>query len=112
MNEEDSYSIIYSNIRRLCKERKVRMYQAERYAGVSPGYFSRMKNGKSISFFHIQKVAEYFGLKIDDLLTEPPPVTNADVFKTVFGADHRSIILSEAWWKSEYTEPETEVKKK
>ena len=105
MNEEETYSLIYDNIRRLCRERKVKMYQAERYAGVSPGYFSRMKTGKSISLCRIQKVAEYFGLKIDDLLTEPPPVTNADVFKKVFGKDYQLIIFSSSWWNSEYTEP-------
>ena len=69
--------MLLTNIRRLCSKKPVSIAKLERETGISNGTISRWDTS-SPSIENVQKVAEYFGVSIDELLSadeEPSAVT-------------------------------------
>ena len=97
---------IYPNIKRLCKRKGVRIGELEKRIGVSAGYFSRVTSThgeKCIGIDKVISVANELGVDLTDLLLPPPEITNADVFREVFGI--KPILLTNSWWCSPYVKP-------
>ena len=91
---------VYPNIKRIAKKKAVNIRDVEMAAGVSPGYFSRRKDMSPVSV--LIKATEFLGIKLEDLLNEPPEETNADKCKEIFGYDPLIEIPTDAFWKKPY----------
>lgn len=61
--------MLLENIRRLCSEKPISIAKLERETGISNGTISRW-NTSSPSVENVQKVADFFGVTIDDLIKE------------------------------------------
>ncbi len=61
--------MIVNNIRRLCNERGISFWALERATGIGNGVIAKWEN-KSPRIDTLQKVADYFGVTVDDLLAE------------------------------------------
>lgn len=68
---------MYSIFEKLLNEKGVTAYQVSKSTGISTGSLSDWKNGRSNpKIDKMQKIAEYFGVSVDYLLTgEEPPKT-------------------------------------
>ena len=60
--------MLLTNIRRLCNEKHVSIAKLERETEIGNGTISRWGTS-SPSFKNVQKVAEYFGVSIGELLS-------------------------------------------
>ena len=61
--------MLIKNIRRLCIERGISIRQLERSVGLSNGIVASWEV-KAPSVLKVKAVADYFGVTVDDLLTE------------------------------------------
>ena len=64
--------MLLANIRRLCSKKMVSIAKLERETGIGNGTISRWDTS-SPSIENVQKVAEYFGVSVDDLLSRDIP---------------------------------------
>ena len=62
--------MLLENIRRLCSKKSVSIAKLERETGISNGTISRWDKS-SPTVENVQKVAEYFGVSVDDMLRAP-----------------------------------------
>lgn len=72
-------SALYERIENLCKEHGTNITQMCKSAGVQRSVLSDYKSGrnKTISFSNLQKIADYFGMSVDELVngeTKKAPV--------------------------------------
>ena len=64
---------IYENVKHLCKENGIKVGEIERAIGMNSGYFSRkFRKGEEMSIpcGHILYVSKFFGVSMEDLMTE------------------------------------------
>ena len=61
--------MILSNVSNLCKERKISIARLEREVGIGNGVISGWENGNP-RVDTLKKVADYFGVTVDELLKE------------------------------------------
>nr|DAS81885.1 MAG TPA: repressor protein [Caudoviricetes sp.] len=61
--------MIYEKVKRICKERKISIFQLERNCGIGNGTIGRWRNSKP-NTETIKKVADYLRLSVDELLEE------------------------------------------
>ena len=66
--------MLLTNIRRLCSEKPVSIAKLERATGIGNGTISRWDTS-SPSIENVQKVAEFFGVTVDELLSDNTKVT-------------------------------------
>lgn len=64
--------MLLTNIRRLCSKKPVSIAKLERETGIGNGTISRWDTS-SPSIENVQKVAEYFGVTVDELLSSNSP---------------------------------------
>lgn len=78
---------IPDNVKRIAKEKGLRLADIEKAAFVSVGYISRLKKSRvrGMSAETLLQLSKVLEVTIDELLEEPPAFTNADKFKEVFG---------------------------
>lgn len=57
------------NIKRLCDEHDISFWALERSTGIGNGVIAKWE-GKSPRIDTLQKVADYFGVTVDDLLAQ------------------------------------------
>lgn len=64
-------SSIYERITKLCNEKEISGYRLAKDLGLSPGFITDLKSGrlKGMSAAKANKVANYFGVTVDYLLT-------------------------------------------
>lgn len=61
--------MLVDNIERLCKERNISICALEREADIGNGAIGKMRNKtKSPRLETVKKIADYFGVTVDDLL--------------------------------------------
>lgn len=61
--------MVYDNIKRLCKKRKISIYALERECGIANGTIGKWNLRKSSpSVATVQKIADYFGVTVGYLL--------------------------------------------
>ena len=60
--------MLLENIRRLCSQKPVSIAKLERETGIGNGTISRWDTS-SPSIENVQKVADYFGVTVNDLLS-------------------------------------------
>lgn len=92
---------VYPNIKRFAAKKRIKMREVEIAAGVSPGYFSRMKD-KRVSTTALIRAKDYLGVELEDLLEEGPITTNADKFEETFGFDPRIEMPRDNFWYEPY----------
>ncbi len=93
------------NIRRIAKEKGIPIGTVENTAGVSRGYFSRMTKQGSCQVWPLIRAAKVLGTTLDELVSEPPVVTNADKFLEVFGFHPRDLWEQpNGWLEAPYEE--------
>ena len=61
--------MIFENIKKKCGEKNVSIYTLERETGIGNGVIAKWQHG-SPRVESIQKVANYFGCTVDELLKE------------------------------------------
>lgn len=61
--------MIVGNIKRLCKENGTSLWALERATGIGNGVIARWERA-SPRVDSLQKVADYFGVTVDDLLSD------------------------------------------
>lgn len=61
--------MIYENIKRLCERRGISVSRLEKEAGLGNGVVARWATGNP-RLDLIKKVADYFGVTVDDLMKE------------------------------------------
>lgn len=64
--------MLLENIRRLCSKKLVSIAKLERETGISNGTIGRWDTS-SPTIENVQKVAEYFGVTVDELLAPAAP---------------------------------------
>lgn len=64
--------MLLTNIRRLCNKKSVSIAKLERETGIGNGTISRWDTS-SPSIENVQKVAEFFGVSVDELLSRDTP---------------------------------------
>ena len=64
--------MLLENIRRLCSKKPVSIAKLERETGISNGTIARWDTS-SPTVENVQKVAEYFGVTVDELLAPNTP---------------------------------------
>lgn len=64
--------MLLTNIRHLCSKKPVSIAKLERETGIGNGTISRWDTS-SPSIENVQKVAEYFGVTVDELLSPMAP---------------------------------------
>lgn len=62
--------MILENIRALCKEREISLFALEKATGIGNGTIARW-NESSPRIDSLQAVADFFGVTVNDLLSEP-----------------------------------------
>lgn len=63
--------MIYDNIKRLCEQNHTSIYAVERDCGIGNGTIGKWASrGSSPRVNVLQKVAEYFGVSVSELLME------------------------------------------
>jgi len=60
--------MILDNVKRLCEEKKISLYELEKACGIGNGTIARWGGDVKPNFSSLQKLAEYFGCKVSDLL--------------------------------------------
>ena len=68
--------MLLTNIRRLCNEKHVSIAKLERETEIGNGTISRW-DISSPSIENVQKVAEFFGVTVDELLSDNTKATTA-----------------------------------
>ena len=63
--------MILDNIAKLCKEKGVSIARLERETGISNGTVARWGTS-SPTVDNVRKVADYFGVTVDNLISETP----------------------------------------
>ena len=98
---------IPANVKRIARNKKLRLSDIEIACSVSPGYLSRFKNKstRGIPTEILVKLSNILDVTIDELLGEAPKFTNADKFKEVFGFDGNDDCICYSWWDDPYEEP-------
>lgn len=66
--------MLLENIRRLCSKKHVSIAKLERETGIGNGTISRWDTS-SPSVENVQKVAAYFGVTIDELISPAAPTS-------------------------------------
>ena len=64
--------MIYENVLRLCEERKISIARLEKECGLGNATvrgWSELQDGPRVT--KLKKVADYFGVSVDELLREP-----------------------------------------
>ena len=61
--------MIFENIKKKCAEKNISIYTLERETGIGNGVIAKWQHG-SLRVESIQKVANYFGCTVDELLKE------------------------------------------
>ena len=97
---------IPENVKRIAKEKGMKLADVERAAFVSVGYLSRLKKDRvrGMSAETLLQLSNVLGVSIDELLEEPPVITNADVFEQIFGFSpfegetHINKDIKLRWW--------------
>lgn len=99
-------SNIPDNVKRIARNKKLRIADVERACSVSPGYLSRFKKNRSrgMSTDILIKLSDVLEVTIDELLGEAPVFTNADKFREVFGIDGNDDCICCSWWDDPYEE--------
>ena len=64
--------MLLTNIRRLCSKKPVSIAKLERETGISNGTISRWDTS-SPTVENLKKVADYFGVLVDDLIAPTAP---------------------------------------
>lgn len=64
----------YDRIASLCKEKGISVTGLEAELGFGRGSLGKMKKGGSTSVARLQKIADYFGIGINELMDEPETV--------------------------------------
>lgn len=82
---------MYDLFEKLLKERNVTAYQVSKATGISTGSLSDWKNGRSSpKTDKLQKIADYFGVTVDYLITgnekEKPALNEDELIKDEFVA--------------------------
>ncbi len=94
------------NVNRIVKDKNLLLGLIEDEIGVSRGYFSRIKpnSTKAVSVKTLIRTAEVLDVTLEELLNDPPVMTNADKFKEVFGLTPNIIsnVNECEWWNSPY----------
>lgn len=62
--------MLLENIRRLCSKKPISIAKLERETGISNGTISRWDTS-SPTIDNVRKVADFFGVSVDDLLNTP-----------------------------------------
>lgn len=62
--------MLLENIRRLCSKKPISIAKLERETGISNGTISRW-DASSPTIDNVRKVADFFGVSVDDLLSTP-----------------------------------------
>ena len=62
--------MILNSIIKLCEQKKVSIYRVEKDCDIGNGTIARWQNSMP-SIVNLKKVADYFGVSIEDLLKEP-----------------------------------------
>lgn len=101
---------IPDNVKRIAKEKGLRLADIEKAAFVSTGYLSRLKKTRTrgMSAETLLQLSKVLDVTIDELLEEPPVFTNADKFKEVFGFEYvtktRNVegCVPLSWWNDPY----------
>lgn len=71
MYPQEPSKIIYNNIRYLCESKGIQINELESVVNTSPGYLSRTGTGKKFMSIDIAcRVAEYFGITLEKLLSD------------------------------------------
>lgn len=65
--------MVYENIVRLCKERKISIARLERECGIGNGTVAGWETGQP-RLDRVKAVADYFGVTVDALMQEPDRV--------------------------------------
>lgn len=73
---------IKENILKICKERGISVYKLEKSAGLSHGYISKLDKSKPASD-KLQKIADFFDIPIEQLLSNRNADENNSVTKDV-----------------------------
>ncbi len=61
--------MLAENVSRLCKERNTSIFALERELGIGNGAIGKWKDGaRSPRVETVKKIADYFGVTVDDLL--------------------------------------------
>lgn len=63
--------MVFDNISRLCKERRITIAKLERETGIGNGTISRW-GVSSPSVKNLKAVADYFGVTVDSLISDVP----------------------------------------
>ena len=63
--------MILKNITRLCNQKGISIARLERETGISNGTVGRW-GASSPSIDNVRKVADYFGVTVDELISETP----------------------------------------
>lgn len=65
--------MIYENVKRLCTVRGTTICQAEKDCGIGNGVIGKWRNrGVAPSVTNLLKLAQYFGVTVDELLAAGP----------------------------------------
>ena len=65
--------MIYENVKRLCTARGTTICQVEKACGIGNGVIGKWRNmGSSPSATNLLKLAQYFGVTVDELLAAEP----------------------------------------
>lgn len=63
--------MLFKNITRLCDQKGISIAKLERETGISNGTIGRW-NASSPSVDNVRKVANYFGVTVDELINDAP----------------------------------------
>lgn len=74
---------LYERIAELCRKKRIAMTKLESELGFGRGSLGKLKGGKTTSGERIQKIADYFGVSVDYLLSEYPDTPREDVQTSV-----------------------------
>ncbi len=72
---------LYERIAFLCKKNNIAITRLESELGFGRGSIGKMKGGKTTSVDRLQKIADFFGVSINYLLSENPDTADAPVQK-------------------------------
>lgn len=71
--------MIYENVKRLCKNKGTNIFQVEKACGIGNGVIGRWRNmGVTPSVPNLLKLAQYFGVTVDELLAAGPEEEQED----------------------------------
>lgn len=78
--------VVANNISDLMKKKKTKQIDLANAIGVTKQIMSKMLNGsRLINIVELHKIADYFNVKVDDLMRTPDTVCNGNVVKAFMG---------------------------